>query len=193
MKVNIGPYPKFRGRHSVVKFVLDTCQLPSCRTTYWIVDVIWAVYSYYLRKRGYERKISVTVTDEDVMALDKTLSPILLQALIKYRQLVHEDNTPVIVDSALPDELVDVLFSDLSRWLFLLDEMIFAFTELSGDWESQYYHHETLIRIEDEPIYRKIPESEAAIIVDWRERDEHKRRIDRGVGYFGKYYGHLWL
>lgn len=86
----------------------------------------------YSRNRWFsrKRKVKIKYDDYDTWSLDHTLSLIILPGLIQLKETNHGY---AIVDS---DDLPTACLKDASgeeQWEWVMDEMIWAFTQLAED------------------------------------------------------------
>lgn len=160
----------------------------------------------YNIRRFFERDIKYIKIDPwDTWSMDSTLSPIILPMLKQLKATKH--GAPYIYDEDVPLKLranrdarykgtvdpdlhkmndeVDKKF--FKRFDYILDEMIWAFEQLS-DWDndSKFYDHSKSRKIKD------LNKSVRAIKVDRVGLRKHNERIDNGLRLFGKYYRTLW-
>ena len=130
-----------------------------------------------------ERKINVRIDDYDTWSMDHTLAIIIAPMLKQLKATKH--GSPFVDDEDVPEDLrsaaapeltdeekkwgeTDALFHD--RWIYVLNEMIFAFElELDDDWEDEYYKNSNY---------------DAMNVVLARQKN--------GFRLFGKYYNGLW-
>jgi len=119
-----------------------------------------------------ERREEVQIHNYDTWSMDHTLALIIEPMLRQLKDTKH--GAPYVEPEDVPEELrpseKDEYGTDdthFKRWDWVLDEMIFAFASLNGDYEEKY-------SIDIEGL-RKI-----------------EQRIDRGFELFGKYYRGLW-
>jgi hypothetical protein len=119
-----------------------------------------------------ERREEVQIHNYDTWSMDHTLALIIEPMLRQLKDTQH--GAPYVEPEDVPEELrpseKDEYGNDdthFKRWDWVLDEMIFAFASLNGDYEEKY-------SIDIEGL-RKI-----------------EQRIDRGFELFGKYYRGLW-
>ena len=145
----------------------------------------------------------------DVWSMDHTLSPILLPMLKQLQKVKH--GSPKVDDEDVPEPLRstapgarDRCEEDWDtdehwheRWNYVLNEMIWAFEQLSNDeHEAQFW------KTHPEIDFTKHPEDEGRETVplrwkvegecDWDAMKAHNKRIDNGCRLFGKYYRGLW-
>jgi len=181
-----------------------------------------------------ERDVRIRIDKYDTWNMDGTLSLIILPMLIQLQDQKH--GSPFVDDEDVPiylrssndpkwskedmnrDGTTDCHFHE--RWEYVINEMIWAFTEHSkDDWQHQYHTGESDIQ------WKEVPAEEVA---KWREEDpdmfkdidgsempveplhemvngpkdtskwdkeghmKHQARISNGLRLFGKYYEGLW-
>jgi len=125
--------------------------------------------------------------------MDSTLAYIILPMLIKLKEDKH--GSPNVDDVDVPESLKCEDNSDWekheARWRYILDELIWTFTQLhpDNDWEEQYTTGtvDYLVKndsLEHGPKHTAKFDKEGWII--------HNERIQRGCILFGKYYQALW-
>lgn len=108
----------------------------------------------------------VKIQEHDTWNLDELLSSIIGPSLLALKE--EKQGYPLVDDIDVPEELqtksenVEDNYS-LSKWDYVLNEMIFAFTQ--DQWE---------------------------FIEDSKEEEIKKQRIQNGYRLFGKYYSCLW-
>ena len=138
----------------------------------------------------------------DAWSLEHTLSPIILPILKELKKNKHgapfiddEDvppklrskqfARPVYYIHAIDDEGTDKNF--FKRFDYILDEMIWAFEQLSmDDHEGKFYDHTESRKEKD------LNKSVRKIKVDRVGLKKHNERLDNGLRLFGKYYRALW-
>ena len=144
----------------------------------------------------------------DVWSMDHTLSPIILPMLKQLKEVKHGSGH--VDDEDVPDELkstsappkeneYDTDDNWHKRWDYVLDEMIWAFTQLNDDNHEDKFWHERG-EIDWEEMKKPFPEGEKTREVKWKSESkvdwdglkEHNKRIDNGCRLFGKYYRGLW-
>lgn len=133
----------------------------------------------------------------DTWSMDYTLSPIILPMLVQLQRT--KQGSPSVDDEDVPEELrstsappkenewdTDELWH--KRWEWVMDEMIWTFTQLSDDDnESQFYDHSEVDKNE-----KNIMEQVKKIKCDFDALKAHNDRIQNGLRLFGKYYRGLW-
>ena len=148
-----------------------------------------------------KQKVKIKIDPWDSWNCDSTLSPIILPLLKQLRETKHgsgyielEDVPEHLRSTAAPAKENDWDTDDnhFKRWDWVLEELIWTFTQIKEDnWESQY--HKDLGEIdfdsskEDDTIsWKRKP------VIDWEGRNKHQERITNGLKLFGKYYQALW-
>jgi hypothetical protein len=145
----------------------------------------------------------VKIDKWDTWSMDITLTPIILPMLKQLKATKH--GSPMVDEEDVPKELRSgnqptdnnkfglsshdmhqIEGEDLihRRWDYVIDEMIWAFEQLSkDDWESEFY---TETDEEHESLGGK------KMHWDKENWSIHNDRIQRGLTLFGKYYRALW-
>lgn len=162
----------------------------------WFCDKLYTIRSFINRDIKY-----IHIDPWDAWSLEHTLSPIILPILQELKRVKH--GAPFIADEDVPKNLrvgskgtgnsdVHKLFDDgdntfFERYDYILDEMIWTFTQLSmDDHEAPFYDH---TESRKEPDLNK---SVRKLKVDRKGLAAHNARINNGLRLFGKYYRSLW-
>lgn len=162
----------------------------------WFCDKLYTIRSFFNRDIKY-----IHIDPWDAWSLEHTLSPIILPILQELKRVKH--GAPFIADEDVPKNLrvgakgtgnsdVHKLFEDndntfFERYDYILDEMIWTFTQLSmDDHEAPFYDHTESSK---EPDLNK---SVRKLKVDRKGLKAHNARINNGLRLFGRYYRHLW-
>ena len=162
----------------------------------WFCDKLHTIRSFINRDIKY-----IHIDPWDAWSLEHTLSPIILPILQELKRVKH--GAPFIADEDVPKNLrvgakgtgdsdVHKLFDDgdntfFERFDYILDEMIWTFTQLSmEDHEAPFFDH---TEANKEPDLNK---SVRKLKVDRKGLAAHNARIDNGLRLFGRYYRHLW-
>lgn len=162
----------------------------------WFCDKLYTIRSFFNRDIKY-----IHIDPWDAWSLEHTLSPIILPILQELKRVKH--GAPFIADEDVPKKLrvgakgtgdsdVHKLFDDgdntfFERYDYILDEMIWTFTQLSmDDHEAPFYDHTESSK---EPDLNK---SVRKLKVDRKGLKAHDARINNGLRLFGRYYRHLW-
>jgi hypothetical protein len=158
-----------------------------------------------------KRKVKVRIDNYDVWNLDSTLSYIVLPALIKLKEQQH--GAPFTEDNDVPEELrsynapskeneYDTDEFHFKRWAWIMDELIWTFSQLhpDNDWESQYHSGEidmkfNPIKFDDkgEPLlFEMVDGPKNTHVFDKEGYMKHNARINNGCRLFGVYFRGLW-
>lgn len=143
----------------------------------------------------------------DTFSLDCTLSPVILSALKRFKEVVtspeHQDWRGV------PGMVIHDMFPDLkesadeeqmaqadARWLEILDQMIYAFDHKNEPDMKNYqfkFHHRVLERLENGGSRVSIDNDNEAEYQRYKaDMEEHERKVHEGQKLFGQYYQCLW-
>ena len=165
------------------------------------------------------RDINVEIDDYDVWGLDHTLALIILPALKKLKEV--QQGSPIVDNEDVPEELhvaegVDDDPNFFKKWDYVLDEMIWAFTQILDDDSDNQFHtgtRDSLFQPLDKdhnPIGELFPFGEVekeksgakfysmvkgpndTSRFDAEGYKKHHNRIQNGTTLFGKYYNGLW-
>ena len=116
--------------------------------------------------------VEVQIDKQDTWGMDYTLAHVILPMLIQLKETKH--GSPCTDDEDVPEELRstsaepkenkwDIDSNFHARWNWIMDEMIWAFTE----------------KCEDDWLIRD----------DW---EEYQKRMTKAFSMFGKHYENLW-
>lgn len=156
-----------------------------------------------------EQTVKVRIDPWDTWSMDATLRPIILPMLKQLQQ--QKQGAPNVDYEDVPEELrptaeeielykkngeTDPNF--FKRWDWVIDEMIFAFENLDGEWEDQFTSGE--IDIDWEPcdddrkiqMYQMVHGPNHTYKADYEGMAKYQKRIDNGLLLFGKYFRALW-
>jgi hypothetical protein len=146
----------------------------------------------------FKREEDIIIHNYDTWSMDHTLALIIVPMLKQLKETKH--GAPNVDASDVPMYLkpkqMDIVryreegITDenwFKRWDYVLDEMIWAFEQITDDDnDSQFFDHSECDPNED------IVESAKKLKVDREGLDEHHKRINNGTRLFGKYYRSLW-
>ena len=133
----------------------------------------------------------------DTWSMDYTLSPIILPMLIQLQKTKH--GSPSVDDEDVPEELRSTSAPPKEnewdtdehwhkRWEWVMNEMIWSFTQLTkDDHEQQFYDHSEVDENE-----KNIMKQVEKIKCDYDGLKAHNERLNNGLRLFGKYYRGLW-
>lgn len=141
----------------------------------------------YAMLKLFQKKDFIIIESHDVWSVDSTLAKIIVPLLKEYRN--NLTGYPVSIDlKDVPKELRDE--EDMSKaWEYIVDEMIWAFSQKDTDWENQFYVLRTDIDYKEINIPIK---EELWAKNDKKGHDKYYRRIQKGYKLFGRYYDNLW-
>lgn len=203
MKVYIGKPPGWFGPYQLADLLQyvgvseDRCFALGKRLSKTCVGTF---LEWFHEKFWRQRKV-IKIHNYDTWNIDTTLSPIILPLL---KQL-HEtkDGSPHVDDSDVPEALRSTAAPALTeeqknrgvpddnhwaRWDWVLDEMIWAFTQLSNPYhDNQFWTgHDELADIDN------FEANIGKLKCDYDGLRAHEERIRRGTTLFGKYFQSLW-
>lgn len=163
----------------------------------------------YPKQLSKHRKIKIKIDDSDVYNLDTTLAHIILPTLKKLHEIKHGapnvDNEDVPVElHRINEEEYNVDDKWFDRWDYVLEQMIWSFSELLRDWESDYYsgkHDWKSIPVDkdgnkvskkDAEFFEMVKGPKHTFEIDSEGMKKHKEKIQNGLNLFAKYYMALW-
>lgn len=149
-----------------------------------------------------KRTIKVRIDHYDTWSLDSTLAYIILPALIQLRDdsqsygYVEDADAPPELAKAFADDQDDFYDSNAhKRWVWALNEMIFAFQcKIDDNWDEQFWsgsHGKLEFKDTEDPNLKELV-STGNRECDWDARQKMQERISNGFRLFGKYYEALW-
>lgn len=164
-------------------------------------------------KSKKERKINVRIDPWDTWSVDETLAHVIVPMLTQLKAEKH--GIPFTYDEDAPEEfkgegrLGPEYISheqegyNEARWNWILDEMIWAFTQkIDSSEASSFYHNRDQLSIGFEKIegstnskvafYYQKDLGKPPYHVDREGLKAHSDRMDNGYRLFGKYYNSLW-
>ena len=173
-------------------------------------------------KNGNDQKVKVQIDKWDTWNMDCTLAHIIHPMLIQLKATKH--GAPNVDDCDVPENIrstsaaprendYDTDEFHFDRWDYVLDEMIWAFSQKLTDWESQYYSGtpDYLHQAYDENDHKigdpfkwptKAPKGHKysqlvhgpnhTFKMDLEGIKAHDERMKNGFRLFGKYYNGLW-
>jgi hypothetical protein len=222
MKVYIGPYVPHWSTHEFEKSYLAMMHKVEYgwqveeeeytkldKAVIWLIDKWQDVLNLTINKffAWKNRKIKVRIDDYDVWSVDHTLAHIIHPILIKLRENKH--GSPLVDDEDVPDHLkstaappkeneYDTDDNHHDRWGWVLDEMIWAFSQILDDnADDQFHTGKSDIKWEQTEIngkkmYEMVRGTEDTHVFDREGYDKWNARISNGLILFGKYYRALW-
>ena len=112
------------------------------------------------------RDVNISLCDDDVISADSTLAYVIVPVLSALKASGH---TRAHVDKQ--DVPCDMHGNIDDHWNWVLDEMIWAFTQINLDWEMQFD--------DNDGIHSK-------------RAQHHRLRMKNGFRLFGRYFEDLW-
>lgn len=142
MKVKIGPYLNWIGPYQIANLLRYVgVSTKRCRIIGQYLSETWLDdFCQWIHNKKH-RTIKIRIDDYDVWSMEHTLSLIILPMLIKLKATKH--GAPLVDNEDVPPELrsdVELTWAEdddrfQSRWDWVLDEMIWAFTQITEDTE----------------------------------------------------------
>ena len=165
---------------------------PISRAIQWILDLAHPPINY------------IKIDRYDTWSMDHTLADIILPMLKQLRETKH--GAPCTDDADVPEYLRshmaqpkenewDTDSLHFMRWDWILDEMIWAFEQLTkDDAEGQFFDHSAYEK-DNVPIKDWLADMDNRMSKTKYDREGHaawNARIDNGLRLFGRYYRALW-
>lgn len=213
MKVVLGPYKSWIGPYQLADKIFfwqdkhsDTCKWAdrAHRFGTWLSENKDGSDSNLLKLCNWidskrHRQVYVRIDKYDTWGVDHTLALIIVPMLKQLKATKH--GAPNVDDADVPETLRstapgardgceepwDIDKNHFLRWDYVLDEMIWAFTQKTDDKaDDEFYDHGNKVAGES------IQDSVDRIKVDHEGLDAWQARKTNGYRLFGKYYEGLW-
>jgi hypothetical protein len=163
-----------------------------------ICSVLFDIRQFFNRDIRY-----VKIDPWDTWSMDTTLNRIILPMLKQLKKDKH--GAPHVDNEDVPPELRDKRKvkpkngdtdkNYFKRWDYVMDQMIWSFTELSkDDWDSQFWTGKVdtkWVKLSN-GNYELKHGPKHTMKFDKKGHDKHWARIQNGLRLFGKYYTALW-
>lgn len=197
MKVYIGGYPNWLGPYQLAELTtkLGVSKERADKWGEWLSNTkVGDVLQWWHEKK--KRTVIVKIDRYDTWSMDHTLSLLILPMLKQLKATQH--GGPCVDDEDVPEHLrstsappkentwdTDEHF--FKRWEWVMDEMIWAFTQMADDKSTDkfYDHSEVDSKAGLEEQINKIK-------IDYAGIEEHEARMKKAFMLFGKYYRALW-
>jgi hypothetical protein len=161
-------------------------------------DILFDIRQFFNRDIRY-----VKIDPWDTWSMDSTLTRIILPMLKQLKKDKHgaphvdnEDVPPNLRDKRkVKPKNGDTDKNYFKRWDYVMDQMIWSFTELSkDDWSAPYWTGNVDTDWVKLPNgnYEMVHGAKHALKFDKKGHDKHWARIQNGLRLFGKYYTALW-
>lgn len=214
MKVYIGPYTRWVGPYQIAEKLLFWMDKDEDDRVHnfgtWLAEDrngndSWLTKLCTWVESKKQRRVKVRIDHYDVWSMDSTLAYIILPMLTMLKE--QKQGSPQVDPEDVPEHLrptelagPDNGYTDNTiheRWEWVMEELIWTFTQLhpDTDWESQYHTGKIDIAW-GEPDARgmvemlKGPRDTHHFDADGYQR--HQARISNGLRLFGTYYQGLW-
>jgi len=212
VKAKIGPYLNFIGAYQIADMIFFWQEkYPDDNSVFdrwdyklhdrfatwlagtWVQDFCEWIY----KKR--KRTVKIKIDYYDVWSADHTLALVIKPVLEQLKEVKHGYGW--IDDVDVPEELRSTApgardgleyehdwdHNAEKRYDYVLDEMIWAFTQLTDDTsEDKFYDHSESEKEKD------FMESIKKLKVDREGLKAHQERVTNGIRLFGRYYQTLW-
>lgn len=178
MKVYIGPYTRYFGPYDLAELLkyVGVSEERRYGIGEWL-SLTWFGKSLQKLNDLNKRKIKIRIDPYDTWSMDHTLALIIVPMLIQLKETMHV--VGLVDNEDVPEHLHTIESSDYDvvyvekKWIYVLDEMIWAFQQLGDDDLVSYYDPET-----DK--------------LDLEGLEKYQQRVKNGLRLFGKYYQALW-
>lgn len=197
MKVYIGGYPNWLGPYQLAELTtkLGVSKERAEKWGEWLSNTKVGDLLQWLHEKK-KRTVIVKIDRYDTWSMDHTLSLLILPMLKQLKATQH--GGPNVDDEDVPEHLrstsappkentwdTDEHF--FKRWEWVMDEMIWAFTQMADDKSTDkfYDHSEVDSKAGLEEQINKIK-------IDYAGIEAHEARMKKSFMLFGKYYRALW-
>ena len=149
MKVYIGPYKNWIGPYQLADLLqkVGVSEHRCGKLGKWLADTQLSTFCNWIDNKRV-RNIQVRIDKYDTWSMDSTLAYIILPMLKQIKETKH--GAPNIDDKDVPKKLRstsapvkenewDTDDNWFDRWDWVLDEMIWTFSQVNEDWEDQYH------------------------------------------------------
>ena len=197
MKVYIGGYPNWLGPYQLAELTtkLGVSKERAEKWGEWLSNTKIGDLLQWLHEKK-KRTVYVKIDRYDTWSMDHTLSLLILPMLKQRKATQH--GGPNVDDEDVPEHLRsttappkentwDVDGNMFKRWEWVMDEMIWAFTQMVDEKSTDkfYDHSEVDSKAGLEEQINKIK-------IDYAGIEEHEARMKKAFMLFGKYYRGLW-
>tara|TARA_Y100000310_G_scaffold342024_1_gene443385 strand:- start:586 stop:1257 length:672 start_codon:yes stop_codon:yes gene_type:complete len=222
MKVKLGPYKSYFGPYQLAEQLKylgfsENMQdrIGEALSNTWVKRVLNKI-----DEKFKQRKTKVVVHKYDTWSVDSTLAYVIVPILKQFKESTH--GAPKVDDEDVPESLkatdtpaggwdtennayhagdfpAGVDANHFKRWDYVLDEMIWAFSQVNADWEDQYWPAAPSSASCRARARRSDDIYSSADVWDLKKPSfdhkgfaKHEQRMVKGFKMFGKYYNSLW-
>lgn len=157
----------------------------------------------YPKKINAERKITVKIDPYDTWSMDHTLALIIHPMLVQLKKTKHGyPNTDPLdvphIGEGTRENTYDFDSNAEARWNWILDEMIWAFSQVTDDDADDQFHsgvHDMQskeVEVDGIKMYEMIKGPKDTHVFDAEGWGAWHARKTNGFKLFGKYYENLW-
>ena len=197
MKVYIGGYPNWLGPYQLAELTtkLGVSKERAEKWGEWLSNTKVGDLLQWLHEKK-KRTVYVKIDKYDTWSMDHTLSLIILPMLKQLKATQH--GSPLVDDDDVPKALQsmsclpkqnswDIDDNHFKRWDWVMDEMIWAFTQMADDNSTdKFYDHSEV------DSKASLEEQIGKIKIDYAGIEAHEARMKKAFMLFGKYYRGLW-
>jgi hypothetical protein len=197
MKVYIGGYPNWLGPYQLAELTtkLGVSKQKAEKWGEWLSNTKFGDLLQWLHEKK-KRTVYVKIDRYDTWAMDHTLSLLILPMLKQLKATQH--GSPNVDDEDVPKALQsmsclpkqnswDIDDNHFKRWDWVMDEMIWAFTQMVDDKSTdKFYDHSEVDK------KAGLEEQMGKIKIDYAGIEAHEARMKKAFMLFGKYYRGLW-
>lgn len=197
MKVYIGGYPNWLGPYQLAELTtkLGVSKERAEKWGEWLSNTKVGDLLQWLHEKK-KRTVYVKIDKYDTWSMDHTLSLIIVPMLKQLKATQH--GSPSVDDEDVPKALQsmsclpkqnswDIDDNHFKRWDWVMDEMIWAFTQMADDNSTdKFYDHSEV------DSKASLEEQIGKIKIDYAGIEAHEARMKKAFMLFGKYYRGLW-
>lgn len=197
MKVYIGGYPNWLGPYQLAELTtkLGVSKQKAEKWGEWLSNTKIGDLLQWLHEKK-KRTVYVKIDKYDTWSMDHTLSLIIVPMLKQLKATQH--GSPSVDDEDVPKALQsmsclpkqnswDIDDNHFKRWDWVMDEMIWAFTQMADDNSTdKFYDHSEV------DSKASLEEQIGKIKIDYAGIEAHEARMKKAFMLFGKYYRGLW-
>lgn len=209
MKINIGTYRNYITSTSVAEkvFGINKSKEEYGELTKWGKRLASLLGNIGFRNvvkpfNNIKRSIKIEIDDWDVWSLDHTLALIITPALKLLKEKTINHGYAIVNNEDVPEEFHtaeydndDIDEKGSAKWIYVIDEMIFAFETSINDYEDSFYSGISdveFVPIDDGKFFKMKKTEKDTSKFDIEGHTKWKERQKNGLRLFAKYYFNLW-